>query len=154
MYIVTSIPKTCSAIPPHWVITILLTLSILVSLSLWTFRFLSILILISCSLLDIGSSFVCLFHAAYWHEHCCSWDLTPKTQVYSFLGFSVFGFVLVISIVLFVSLAIITDEFARMSTMYDHKLKVLLPAPPSKLEASTSSSNSFRLLLASPHHLF
>ena len=70
------------------------------------------------------------------------------------LGFLVFGFVLVLSIFPFVSLVMIIDESVRMSTMHDHKLKVLLPAPPSKLQASTFSSNSFRLLLASPHRLF
>ena len=135
--IITSIPnsrlKICSVIPPHRIITIRLTAPTLVPSPPCTSRFLSILILISFTLLDIGSNFICLFHAAYWQERCCSWDLTPKTQVYSFLGFSVFGFVLVISIVSFVSLVIITNESVRMSTIYDHKLKVLLPAPPSKL---------------------
>ena len=49
------------------------------------------------------------------------------------LGCSVFGFVLVLSIVPFVYLVIIIDESVRTSTMHHHKLKVLLPAPANEL---------------------
>ena len=49
------------------------------------------------------------------------------------LGFSVFGFVLVLSTAPFASLVMIIDESARINTMYDHKLEVLLPAPPNEL---------------------
>ena len=47
------------------------------------------------------------------------------------LGCSVFGFVLVLSIVAFVFLVMIIDESARMSAMYEHKLKLPLSPLPS-----------------------
>ena len=80
--IITSIPnsrlKTCSVIPPHRIITILLIAPTLVPSPPCTFRFLSILILISLTLLDIGSNLVCLFHAAYWHDCRWCWDFRPR----------------------------------------------------------------------------